>query len=80
MKQKKPTMLRVYWHDATHYSGWMSAEEAAKATPMLVETTGYKLHEDKQNLMLTMGFDQEGRILGVFIIPKPWIAKTVKVR
>lgn len=88
MKDKYP-IVRVTWDDTTIYTGvvWRTAEECKdkKEYPISeMETVGYLISEDKNDLRLTStvkdnnarpGFDESEECVGLIIIPAGYVKK-----
>jgi len=69
--------VEVTWIDATLKQGWLSLQQAEKfaKTPLVVQTMGWLIEENKDNIVLGMGVDSEDDFHELFKIPRGCIKK-----
>ena len=77
-------LLYIEWADAFEFTdGWMEIEEAiarAQSTNWIVHMVGWVLEENKEYLLFSPAWTEDGGFTSVLKLPKPWILRRVDLK
>jgi len=65
--KKRPKLVRVTWRDVIAYSDWTPVKDAK--LPVL-NTTGYLIQKDKDQITLAHTQDEKGEWFGLDVFPR----------
>lgn len=71
---KTGLLLRIEWNDATSTGNWALPEDVTNA-PVLVESVGWKIKEDRLTITLAQSRAANGRVADTISIPKVCVVK-----
>lgn len=67
--RKRPLLL-IEWDDVSSWSGWESIDKYKGYKPARAKMVGWRIHGDRQNIVIASALDNDDCCNGVRVIPR----------
>jgi hypothetical protein len=74
-------LVAVTWLDAVGADGWVSLKDLEKEVPVIHNSVGYVVTNNKSHITITMSYNEEKNNLGAWmVIPKQFVKKIKEIK